>query len=214
LQIQFRIPLAYSVIFCDKVHGAEPLFFLDYFATGKLHVNQAVEVVKGITVGCRQANCALIGGETAEMPGLYKPGEYDVAGFSVAIVERADILPRTKDLEKYGRMKHTAQAQIQNGNDESQTTSNTNSNGSNTTESAIPNVINSSINPKTVKIIGLASSGVHSNGLSLARKVVSTSINPEKNNQPYELSDPAPFDSTQSPTAIQCKAQKYLISNF
>jgi phosphoribosylformylglycinamidine cyclo-ligase len=103
--------------------GAEPLFFLDYFATSRLEVDQAADVVSGIAEGCRQAGCTLLGGETAELPGFYSRGEYDLAGFCVGVVERSEILTG-KD--------------IQPGD----------------------------------AVIGLASSGLHSNGYSLARKVL------------------------------------------
>jgi phosphoribosylformylglycinamidine cyclo-ligase len=105
------------------VSGAEPLFFLDYLATGKLAVPKAEAIVKGIAEGCRQAGCALIGGETAEMPSFYPEGEYDLAGFAVGVVDRPKII---------------------DGRD---------------------------IRPGDV-LIGLASSGLHSNGYSLARRVL------------------------------------------
>lgn len=104
-------------------HGAKPIFFLDYIACGKLEADVAADLVKGVSDGCSDAMCALIGGETAEMPGFYKEGEYDLAGFAVGIVDKKDIIDGSK---------------IQDGD----------------------------------VLIGIASSGIHSNGYSLVRKLI------------------------------------------
>ena len=138
------------------VQGAEPLFFLDYFATGKLDVAQGKAIISGIAEGCRQAGCALTGGETAEMPGMYGDGDYDLAGFSVGAAERGTLLPR---------------------------------------EDVVPGDV----------LLGLASSGVHSNGYSLVRRVV------QRSGLAWDA--PAPFaadrtlaDALLAPTRIYVKS--------
>jgi phosphoribosylformylglycinamidine cyclo-ligase len=124
------------------VQGAEPLFFLDYYATGKLDVDAAAIVVEGIARACQDSGCALIGGETAEMPGLYAKGDFDLAGFTVGAVERGHVLPRLAEMK-----------------------------------------------PGDV-VIGVASSGVHSNGYSLVRRVVADA------GLSYEAA--APFDAART----------------
>ena len=137
--------------------GAEPLMFLDYFATGKLDVESAKRVVGGIAKGCRQAGCALVGGETAEMPDMYAGGDYDLAGFCVGAVERGAVLPRMDD-QRAGDL-----------------------------------------------LIGVASSGPHSNGYSLVRRIV------ERSGLTWDA--PSPFSDGQSlaealmaPTRIYVKS--------
>jgi phosphoribosylaminoimidazole synthetase len=137
--------------------GGEPLLFLDYYATGKLDADAAAAVVRGIASGCRQAGCALVGGETAEMPGLYAKGDFDLAGFTLGAAERGRLLPRTEEI-------------------------------------AAGDVI-----------LGLASSGPHSNGYSLIRKIV--------DNQKLAWEAPAPFAPQRSlgeallePTRIYVKS--------
>ena len=91
------------------VQGAEPLFFLDYFATGKLDVDTTVDVVGGIAKGCEIAGCALIGGETAEMPDMYPPGEYDLAGFTVGAVEKSKLIDGSKRARRRRADRHRLQ---------------------------------------------------------------------------------------------------------
>ncbi len=141
------------------VQGAEPLFFLDYFACGKLDVDAAAQVIQGIAQGCEQSGCALVGGETAEMPGMYPPGEYDLAGFAVGCVDKDAII-----------------------------------NGSTIAAGDV--------------VLGLASSGAHSNGYSLIRKLIDKSgidMNSDFHGKPFR-------DVVMAPTRIYVKPLLKLIS--
>lgn len=137
--------------------GAEPLFFLDYFATGHLDTERAASVVSGIADGCRQAGCALIGGETAEMPGMYDGKDFDLAGFVVGAAERGQLLPRTDDMKSGDRL------------------------------------------------IGIASSGPHSNGYSLIRKVVEISGLSWSDEAPFQKGTPL-AEALLTPTRIYIKS--------
>jgi len=138
-------------------NGAEPLYFLDYFACGKLDVGQAAQVVEGVGKGCLESGCALAGGETAEMPGMYAAGDYDVAGFAVGAVERGNLLPKIDEI-------------------------------------AAGDVI-----------IGLASSGVHSNGYSLVRRVVAMAGLAYSDAAPYAADGKTLGQSLLTPTRLYCK---------
>jgi len=140
------------------VQGAEPLFFLDYFATGKLDVDTAVAVVGGIARGCELAGCALIGGETAEMPDMYPPGEYDLAGFCVGAVEKSSLIDGSK---------------IRDGD----------------------------------VIVGIASSGPHSNGYSLIRRVLQRAGNPLSE----KIDGVSLADALLAPTTIYVKPIRRLL---
>ena len=143
------------------VQGGEPLFFLDYYATGKLDVDAAAEVVTGIGKGCELSGCALIGGETAEMPGMYQAGDYDLAGFCVGVVEKSNIIDGTK---------------VDAGD----------------------------------ALLALASSGPHSNGFSLIRKIIEVS----QADLQQPLGDSTLADALMEPTRIYVKPVLELIKQF
>ena len=143
------------------VQGAEPLFFLDYYATGKLDVDTAASVINGIAEGCLQSGCALVGGETAEMPGMYHGDDYDVAGFCVGVVEKSEIIDGSK----------VADGDV---------------------------------------LVALASSGPHSNGYSLVRKIIEVSgVDP----QTTDLNGTPLADHLLAPTRIYVKSVLDLIAN-
>lgn len=138
------------------VQGAEPLLFLDYLATGKLEVDAATDIIAGIAEGCRQAGAALVGGETAEMPGMYSGEDYDLAGFALGAAERGTLLPRDLDAGDV--------------------------------------------------LLGLGSSGLHSNGFSLVRRLVA--------DNGLSLEDPAPFDETRSLGAALLEPTRIYVKCF
>ena len=144
------------------VLGAEPLYFLDYYATGELNTEVAVDVVAGIADGCRQSNAALIGGETAEMPGMYSKGDYDLAGFCVGVVEKKKIIDGSK---------------VKSGN----------------------------------AMIAIASSGPHSNGYSLVRKIIE--VSGADINQPFD-DETSLGDALLAPTKIYVKTIHKLLEKF
>ncbi len=146
------------------VQGAEPLFFLDYFGTGKLSLRVSTQVIKGIAQGCREAGCALIGGETAEMPSFYQKGEYDLAGFAVGVVEKKKIITG---------------AAVRPGD----------------------------------QLIGLASSGLHSNGYSLARKIFFEHLGLKIGSRVKGLNRPLGAELL-TPTRIYVKTVLNLIRDF
>ncbi|MEE9614914.1 MAG: phosphoribosylformylglycinamidine cyclo-ligase [Thermodesulfobacteriota bacterium] len=144
--------------------GAEPLFFLDYLATGRLDARRASSIIKGIAAGCREAGCALVGGETAEMPGMYSPGEYDLAGFAVGVVDRKKIID--------GSAVRAGDA-----------------------------------------LIGLRSSGLHSNGYSLARKVLFDKLGLGLKDKPRGLGKTVSAELL-TPTRIYVKPILKLMKDF
>jgi phosphoribosylformylglycinamidine cyclo-ligase len=142
--------------------GARPLFFLDYFATGSLDVDVAEKVVSGIAAACKEAGCALLGGETAELPGMYAPGEYDLAGFAVGVVARKKIIDGTR------------------------------------------------VAPGDLAI-GLASSGLHSNGYSLARKALFEAAGLAPSARPAELRGASVGEALLAPTRLYARAVRELL---
>jgi phosphoribosylformylglycinamidine cyclo-ligase len=143
--------------------GARPLFFLDYFATGRLDVRVAEQVVRGIAAACKESGCALLGGETAELPGMYSPGEYDLAGFSVGVVARKRLIDGTR---------------VRQGD----------------------------------SVIALPSSGLHSNGYSLARHVISEIMKVGMNDRPAQLSGKTVGEALLTPTRLYARSIQALMA--